>query len=164
MADVDIAMKIDGITGDVGAKGFDSPAQIQLLTAEYNTMRTGAKPVGTKTGAEKSTMKVSSVNITKPHDSASSGLGQFAGSEQTKDVTISFLRTSKTGPQAWKVVELTNAWVQHRHTQHRTGGNDVEEYTLSFDKMKETHKSYSDKGTVSDSSTNTYDLVGATVS
>ena len=127
-----IYVEWDGIEGDVTSHGFDK--HIEVNSFQFGVGRGIGSPMGGSKDRESSAPSVSEVVVSKPVDSASTGLWEAALYGEGKKVTLKFVKTDKDQLEVFLEYELQEVLVSG-YSVSSGGDNPTESISLNFTKV-----------------------------
>jgi len=154
----DAFIKIPGIDGESGRKGFEK--QIGILSFSLGASNPSSIAAGGGGGAGKAS--ISAFNLTKKSDLASPVLFQKCCAGQHFDkVVVTLNKATGKGPLDFLVYEFSQVFVDNIQWSGASGGNDtpVESVSLSFGKMSVTYNGQKPDGSKGDTKVGQWDLM-----
>lgn len=127
-----IYVEWDGIPGDVTAEGYDK--HIEVNSFQFGIGRGIGSPMGGSKDRESSPPSVSEVVVSKPTDSASTGLFEAALYGEGKKVTLKFVKTDADQLETFLSYELQEVLVSG-YSMSSGGDNPSESVSLNFTKI-----------------------------
>lgn len=150
-----IYMKIEGINGPVQTEGFKDC--IEVTSVQYGVGRAVGMTTGAGRQRETSAPSMSEISITKMMDEASPHLFEEACSGETKEVTLTFVRTSGSDVQTYLEIQLTNCLVSG-YSVSSGGDLPAESLSLAYTKIELSYTPYDSANKPGGAVRATYDL------
>jgi len=156
-------MKIDGINGNVTAKGYENWISIESM--HFGVNRSIHTPVGSNRNRESGIPSISALEITKLIDQSSTNiLQQILKGTAIPTVQIDLCTTQSTH-QPYLQYKLSNVLISNRHIYHEQGQHrPLEVLKLHFTHVEERFTPYSTQHRPQSPIISGYDIQKATVS